>query len=105
MIGFPAGKVTSKKLSLKMSCEKSLNFFLLKIFIITKLNLTLLRPAFIMIVGVRLFGSSGVVHWRCLCHRNQSINGKGTYILADVLAMDNSTVDAATKLFCGFSLK
>jgi hypothetical protein len=38
-------------------------------------------------------------------HRNQSINRKGTYILADVLAMDNSTVGAATRLFCGFFLK
>jgi hypothetical protein len=27
---------------------------------------------------------------------------KGTYILADVLAMDNSTVGAAPRLFCGF---
>jgi hypothetical protein len=31
--------------------------------------------------------------------RNKSINRKGTYILADVLAMDNSTVGAATRLF------
>jgi hypothetical protein len=38
-------------------------------------------------------------------HRNQTINRKGAYILADVLAMDNSTVGAATRLFCGFSLK
>jgi predicted transcriptional regulator len=38
-------------------------------------------------------------------HRNQSNNRKGTYIIADVLAMDNSTVGAATRLFCGFFLK
>jgi hypothetical protein len=40
-----------------------------------------------------------------ISHRNQSINRKGTYILADVQAMDNSTVGAATRLFCGFFLK
>jgi hypothetical protein len=28
-----------------------------------------------------------------------------TYILADVLAMDNANVGAATRLYCGFSLK
>jgi hypothetical protein len=32
-------------------------------------------------------------------HRNQTINRKGAYILADVLAMDNSNVGAATRLF------
>jgi hypothetical protein len=35
-------------------------------------------------------------------HRNQSINRNGTYTLADVLAMDNSTVGAATRLFADF---
>jgi hypothetical protein len=37
-----------------------------------------------------------------LDHRSQSINRKGTYILADVLAMDNSTVGAATRLLADF---
>jgi hypothetical protein len=35
-------------------------------------------------------------------HRSQSNNRKG---IADVLAMDNLTIVAATRLFCGFSLK
>jgi hypothetical protein len=30
---------------------------------------------------------------------------KGSYILAEALAMDNSTVGAAIRLFCGFFLK
>jgi hypothetical protein len=30
---------------------------------------------------------------------------RGSYVLADVLAMDNSTVGAAPRLFCGFFLK
>jgi hypothetical protein len=30
---------------------------------------------------------------------------KGSYVLADVLAMDNSTVGAAPRLFCVFFLK
>jgi hypothetical protein len=33
----------------------------------------------------------------------KSINRKGTYILANVLAMDNSTVGAAARLFADFS--
>jgi hypothetical protein len=30
---------------------------------------------------------------------------KGSYVLANVLAMDNSTVGAGHRLFCGFFMK
>jgi hypothetical protein len=76
------------------------------------LNLILYKAViFVKQLQPRVYAAYGRAAMRNSCrvlryaHRNQTINRKGAYILADVLAMDNSTVGDATRLFCGFSLK
>jgi hypothetical protein len=56
-----------------------------------------IRPAAVCTCSIVCKGLTVILS--CRGHRNQSIKRKGAYILADVLAMDNSTLDAATRLF------